>query len=99
MTWEEKLRAVVSLLWDALPESSRLQLRPVVADMGAETALPAAQETWVSTIEVALEFGLSPSSIRTNWPRQYGIRPEDDRWRGRDIQVVRVKRQLKGLVA
>lgn len=50
---------------------------------------------WITTAQLAAEFGLSPNSIRTNWPRQYGIRPVADRWAAGDVQKVRLTRRLR----
>ncbi|OYN80438.1 hypothetical protein [Mycolicibacterium sphagni] len=101
MSWEEKLQRLVALLWEALPEASRSQLLPAIHQLGAAWALPdsEAQPIWMTTVEVALEFKLSPASIRSNWPRQYGIRPTNDRWLREDVELVRLKRRLKGHVA
>lgn len=51
------------------------------------------ENTW-TTEQLAAEFGLTPASIRTNWPRQYGIRPQRDRWTAADIDKVRLTRRL-----
>jgi len=101
MTRDEKLLRVIALLWEELPEPARQRLHPVVDRLGAAWTLPATgdQTEWMTTVEVALEFGLSPASIRTNWPRQYGVRPVNDRWLRRDVELVRLKRHLKGQVA
>ncbi|HOW95697.1 MAG TPA: hypothetical protein PLF91_14560 [Mycolicibacterium fallax] len=50
---------------------------------------------WITTEQLALEFGITPASIRTNWPRQYGIRPVRDRWLLTDVEKVRLTRRLR----
>ena len=101
MTRDEKLLQVIALLWEELPEPTRQRITPIIDRLGATWALPTAgdETDWITTVEAALEFGLTPSSIRTNWPRQYGVRPVNDRWLRRDIELVRLKRHLKGHVA
>ena len=101
MNWEEKLLNLVKLLWEALPDTSQNHLLPAINQLGVKWALPDtdAESNWMTTLEVALEFQLSPSSIRSNWPRQYGIRPTNDRWLREDVELVRLQRRLKGYVA
>jgi hypothetical protein len=101
VTLEDKLLRLIALLWEALPESTQNELRPAITQLQATWALPDsdAEPGWMTTLEVALEFGLSPSSIRSNWPRQYNIRPTADRWLREDVEIVRLKRRLKGQVA
>jgi len=101
MNREDKLSKLVALLWEATPETVRSQLLPAIHQLGATWAIPdsEAPPNWMTTVEVALEFKLSPASIRSNWPRQYGVRPTNDRWLIEDIELVRLKRRLKGQVA
>lgn len=96
MTTAATLRNVIALLWEQLPDHARRQLLPTIEQLGATDAIPAGAlaPVWKSTIEVALEFGLSPSTLRTNWPRQYGIRPTGDRWLASDIDKIRLQRHL-----
>lgn len=95
---EAALAKTVALLWDELPPVTRKRLIPVIEQLGTTAALPAGAlaPTWKSTIELALEFGLAPSTIRTNWPRLYGIRPTGDKWLAADVERVRVTRRLRG---
>lgn len=101
MNWEDKLLHLVKLLWEALPDNTQSHLLPAINQLGVIWAIPdsEAQSNWMTTMEVALEFGLSPASIRSNWPRQYGVRPTDDKWLREDVELVRLKRRLKGQVA
>ena len=103
MTWlrEQKLLHLIGLLWDALPSGKQQELESAAVKLGMGWALPDNDDDyeWLTTAQVAEEFNLSVSSIRTNWPRQYAIRPQNDRWRRTDVDLVRLKRQLKGKVA
>lgn len=98
MTWlqREKLLYFVSQLWDAVPVEQRQELEAAAVKLGVGWVLPDSGDDydWLTTSQVADEFGLSLASVRTNWPRQYGIRPMNDRWRRGDVELVRLKRQL-----
>lgn len=101
MDRDEKLLKLVALLWEETPQVTRSQLLPAIHQLGVAWAIPdsEAPPSWMTTLEVALEFKLSPSSIRSNWPRQYGVRPTNDQWLREDVELVRLKRRLKGHVA
>lgn len=40
---------------------------------------------WLTTEQVAAMFDITPQSVRTNFPRRYGIRPQNDKWRRADV--------------
>lgn len=54
------------------------------------------QPDWLSTDEVAAMFGMTIESVRTNFPRQYDVRPVGGRWLRVDVLRAWMNRRDRG---
>jgi hypothetical protein len=53
-------------------------------------------EEWLTTEQVAKMFGITTESVRTNFPRQHGIKAVDGRWRKVDVLRAWAHRRPRG---
>lgn len=100
MSWirEQQLLEAVGVLWRKVPDGSQPELEVLFHRNDWSWMLDDGPDReWVPTEQVAAEFGLTPQTVRTNWPRRYNIRPLNDRWLRSDVELVRLKRDLKNL--